>query len=608
MSFDVVGFEAFPCPAHCPRDSLRFLLRSSNMLTIAVVSSLALAPALQSRPAPVRTRPGIVRPAAGASPERVDFDEFPTGTILAQTFTSEGSGPIVVRGYNPFLGAGRNAAVIFDSAHPTGGDDDLGTPHLHFGGPGIGAGGYAGPFQNDEPKGKVLIVGENLNDWEGDGLVNVPDDLNAAATRNATLSFDFAALGSVTILGLTIIDVEASEQSPIVTYHDSNGVELGSATLSATGDNGVAEVDLGGFAGVSSMMIHMRGSGAVDELRLRREGTGSIAFVPDLVPVDLTPNGRTALLFDLFLSADGDTYFYDTVTDTLTFQTTVGPTIRCFPTGLSATKRISAIHGDPNEAGLWTSAGGWVDLGNVFPDGCGADQGAAWDVRADGAAAVGMLWNLCSGVAFHWTQASGLMPLDLLGASFPGSPSPPTNRATKIADDGSLVGGFAQTELTDRWPALWHPDGSGFLLPSGTFTLDAPGEVLSVAADGSMVAGIWNLEGFYWTATEGVVRLGTPPGGQTFPNAIAANARLIFGKNQLGFFDPPAAFVWTRTNGMRSLADVATTHGAVIPPGVVLDNVLAASADGSIVLGSAFDDTFRFYTFVLSLPVSAYGL
>jgi hypothetical protein len=211
-------------------------------------------------------------------------------------------------------------------------------------------------------------------------------------------------------------------------------------------------------------------------------------------------------------------------------------------------------------------------------------------------------------VAFHWTSSSGLVPLELLGASFPGSSNPPTNRATKIADDGSLIGGFAQTELVDRWPALWTPDGAGSLLPSGVFSDDSPGEILSVSADGSRVAGIWNLEGFYWTPAAGVVRLGTVPGGQTFPNAIAAGGRLIFGKNQTGFFDPAAAFVWTETNGMRALGDIAASHGAILPPGLTLDNVLAASTDGSVVLGTAFDETFAFYTFVLQLPVSAYGL
>jgi hypothetical protein len=587
------------------RSGKRRLTTGATVLAMLLGAAFPLA---QERIGSTQVR-GLVRPprALGAT-EVIDFEGFPAGTILAEVSTTSGSGPVEVRGYNPFLGMSANAALIFDSSHPTGGDFDLGTPHMQFGGPGIGAGGGSGPFQNDQARGNVLIVAENLNDWDGDGLVNSPDDLNAAATTGAALSFDFAALGPVTIVGLTVIDVEESELPPFVRYFDESGATLGTFTLPATGDNGVAEVDLGGFAGVSRMVVHMRGSGAIDDLRVRREGTGTIDLVPDLAAVDLTPDGRTALLWGLFESLDGNVYFYDTITGDLEFQTTVGSPLFSFPTGISATERVSAVHGSPNEAGLWTLAGGWLDLGNVFPLGCGIDQGGAWDVRADGEAAVGLLWDECSARAFTWTGATGLVALELLGEGFPGSPNPPSNRATKIADDGSLIGGFAQTAIVDRWPALWSPSGAGMLLPGGVFTDDSPGEVLSVSAQGSMVAGIWALEGFYWTPSEGVVRLGTAPGGQTFPNAIAANDRLIFGKNQPGLFDPGQAFVWTRTNGMRSLQAVAESHGALLPAGVVLENVLAASAGGSVVLGSAIDDFFHAYAFVLKLPVSAYGL
>lgn len=577
----------------------------------AALVALSLALDAQSFP---RSGPrAVTRPARLGTPpiERLDFEDFRAGQVLSEVFTSGGSGPIVLRGYNPFLGVAANAALVFDTTFPTGGDFDLGTPHMNFGGPGIGAGGAAGPFQNDEAQGKVLIIAENLVDWDGDGLVNSPDDLNAAATPNATLWFDFAAMGTVTIHGLTILDVEASELPPLITYFGRDGAALGTFVVPATGDNGVAEVDLGGVTGVSQMRIQMRGSGAVDNLLLRREAAASIAFVRDLVSVDVTPDGGTALMFDLGSTA-GATYFYDTASDTLTLKTFVGSPQRAFPTGISATQRVSAIHGDPNEAGLWTQAGGWLDLGNVYPNGCGPDQGAAWDLSADGSVAIGMLWHDCNGVAFRWTNAGGLVPLQLLGAPFPGSPNPPTNRATKISDDGSTVGGFAQTELVDRWPAIWRANGSGFLLPGGVFTDDSPGEVLSVSADGTRVAGVWNFEGFTWTQSEGVVPLGllpgALPGGQTFPNAIAADGQLIFGKVSPGFFDPPTVFVWTAAHGMRDLRELAVANGLVLPAGMTLDNVLGASADGSVLVGTAFDENFRFYAFALKMPVAAYGL
>jgi len=68
------------------------------------------------------------------------------------------------------------------------------------------------------------------------------------------------------------------------------------------------------------------------------------------------------------------------------------------------------------------------------------------------------------------------------------------------------MAGWAQTSVVDRWPAVWRSDGTGFLLP-GT-ALDVPGEVLSISADGKMVAGTWGFDAFYWTEGTGIVNGG----------------------------------------------------------------------------------------------------
>lgn len=51
---------------------------------------------------------------------------------------------------------------IFNSSNVTGGDVDLGTPNVEYGGPGIGDGGNssAGLYANDVPQGNVLIIQE----------------------------------------------------------------------------------------------------------------------------------------------------------------------------------------------------------------------------------------------------------------------------------------------------------------------------------------------------------------------------------------------------------------------------------------------------------------
>jgi hypothetical protein len=279
-------------------------------------------------------------------------------------------------------------------------------------------------------------------------------------------------------------------------------------------------------------------------------------------------------------------------------------------TGVSQTRRISALHGVPVEAGLFDEAGGWLDVPSPFPSGCDQDLGAAWDISADGKVAVGFAWNECAPQAFRWSDDGGagtFLLLDVLGES--AGTAGPTNRATVVSDDGSVAAGFAQTMIVDRWPAVWNADGSGTLL-DGPATDDTPGEVLSINADGSIVAGIWGYDAFAWSRAGGHVDLGKVPSAlpsdPCFPNAMTADGSRIFGGCGNPFFGVPVAFVWTETEGMRPLVDIATANGLTVPAGFTLTSVLAASSDGSVVLGVAIDETMNQKSFVLVLPPSAY--
>jgi hypothetical protein len=337
-----------------------------------------------------------------------------------------------------------------------------------------------------------------------------------------------------------------------------------------------------------------------------------IRFVRLSMPVDLTPDGSIAAIQD-GSSPAGDLYFYHTATGALELKTQVGDPLRTFASAISANGVVTALHNEPVQAGFWTAASEWTDLTTPYLNGCGADYAGAWDVSANGHVIVGLVWNGCAAEAFRWDAGgSGIMtPLQLLGESFPGSSNPPANRATVISDDGSTTAGWAQTSLVDRSPAIWKADGTGFLLTG--FTPDAPGEVLSISADGKMVAGTWADSAFYWTSSTGVVNMGKLPNdgsfvGGTYANAIAAGGKLIFGTDGSPFFTLPRAFAWSASGGMQQLDSLAVAHGITIPDGYFLTHVQAASADGSVVLGVAYDANFNQVTFVLTLPVSAYGL
>jgi hypothetical protein len=109
----------------------------------------------------------------------VDFEDYMTGQVVTSLMgdaiqvsaTRHGQSGQVVPG----------DAMIFNSASPSGGDLDLGTPNESFGGPGVGIGGESGtPYENVWAKQNVLIISE-------DGDSSDPDD----AAQGGVLTFAF---------------------------------------------------------------------------------------------------------------------------------------------------------------------------------------------------------------------------------------------------------------------------------------------------------------------------------------------------------------------------------------------------------------------------------
>jgi len=58
---------------------------------------------------------------------------------------------------------------------------------------------------------------------------------------------------------------------------------------------------------------------------------------------------------------------------------------------------------------------------------------------------------------------------------------------------------------------------------------------------------------------------------------------------------------------MRPLQDIALASGVLFPVGYPSINVLAASSDGSVVLGQAYGGIFDLVSFVPKVPIVAYG-
>lgn len=213
----------------------------------------------------------------GAPIQVIGFRGLPAGLILDEVYSDLGQGPIRVFGKNPAQG-NVNTAVVFDSANPTGEDEDLGTPNEDFGGPGEGSAGEIGsPFVNDKPLGNLLIVSEDLTDANNDMLVDDPDDSDRL---DSELLFDFQALSPVRIGGVTVIDVEPDEPFATVQFIGEEGRLLASFDLPEPGDNGVVAVGMN-QSGVHQMVIRLNGSGAIDNILYLPENDCNENGVPD---------------------------------------------------------------------------------------------------------------------------------------------------------------------------------------------------------------------------------------------------------------------------------------------------------------------------------------
>ncbi|RPJ40629.1 MAG: hypothetical protein EHM19_13390 [Candidatus Latescibacterota bacterium] len=170
----------------------------------------------------------------------LDFEGPAAGTVIAGERPGGGSEPgnyftgVTLSVVNN--GGGPSSLIVFDSADPTGGDPDLGTPNIEFGGPGIGAGGGVGdPGENSEPLGNLLIIAEDIVDVApADGIVDDPDD----EAGGGQIRIEFAT--EVYAERVVIVDLESPETATIRLYR---GVDLVTeAAVVPLGDNSVQDL------------------------------------------------------------------------------------------------------------------------------------------------------------------------------------------------------------------------------------------------------------------------------------------------------------------------------------------------------------------------------
>ena len=211
-------------------------------------------------------------------------------------------------------------------------------------------------------------------------------------------------------------------------------------------------------------------------------------------------------------------------------------------------------------------------LEQILPQ-AGFEDTIAWGVSDDGTTVVGASYFSFSGPnerAFSWSAATGLVPLP--------SPGLDGSEAFAVSADGSVVVGCASPG-----PVAWIGGGSPLTLLPAT-GLYAGGEAQDVSAGGSTIVG-WTrrsvsnaIVAFRWTAASGFVELTAPSGfTRAFAEGVSGDGSVVVGRMQTSVISPSRAFRWTEAGGFVDIT----------PPGAVSALALAASADGSVIVGQA---------------------
>ncbi|MEP3391334.1 MAG: cadherin-like domain-containing protein [Litoreibacter sp.] len=149
----------------------------------------------------------------------ITFENLQAGDIVNGQFAANG---VTISSGDP-----STPPMVFDTDNPTGGDSDLATNNL----------------------GNVLILSE-------DGDSNDPDD-NAGGGE---FIFEFDEPSDV--VNFNVLDVE---ESGVVRLFDADGNLIDTITISPTGNNGQATVNINA-QNVSRMEVELNGSGAIDNI------------------------------------------------------------------------------------------------------------------------------------------------------------------------------------------------------------------------------------------------------------------------------------------------------------------------------------------------------
>jgi probable HAF family extracellular repeat protein len=179
--------------------------------------------------------------------------------------------------------------------------------------------------------------------------------------------------------------------------------------------------------------------------------------------------------------------------------------------------------------------------------------------------------------------------------------------ANGISDNGSTVVGTSNTTPNGIYkPFVWKVTSGIQPLP----LTHESGSATAISGDGKIIVGYFNdaadnniPHACLWNS-QGFVSLGHLDGNSTYSkaNACNGNGSVVVGRST--HFGLSKAFIWTPEDGMLDLQDYLKTKGVTFAPGVELIEAKGISADGSKIVGTAYNTLGNSVSFIATVNLN----
>lgn len=248
-------------------------------------------------------------------------------------------------------------------------------------------------------------------------------------------------------------------------------------------------------------------------------------------------------------------------------------------------------------AGRWDyQTGEWTFLGinPYYPNAEGEGYNIAYGITDDGNTLVGMQYvSGWSVKAFKWTEGVGYQMI--------GENINLNSRANGISPDGSVIFGWAETEMLSRTPVIWYNNEIIYI--------DSllGGEAFGASPNGEFVTGTCGAQGFIWSPTDGITLFdNTLNSGEMSPLCIL-NDGTVFGYNNESwppFPDTRRAFVRDTEGMMYSFNEYAQGRGMSNAFNWTFFAISAITPDANVFVGSATSPEGNFVTVMIDFDSS----